>query len=207
MLLRCFSEPRLSTYLDHCAGDLEAALMLYDWNTALAGAAWEILTHVEIALRNALADGMHRRHENRRRAESWLDNPAQELDQKAVRDIEIARRRVQTSRHEPSDAQTVSQLSFGFWRFLLARRYTNLWPDLASGFPHAPNRSRATIEEPVERLHTFRNRVAHHERIWHEPVAARYTDMVTVLGYIDPDLAAWADAGARLPSVLASRPT
>ena len=39
------------------------------------------------------------------------------------------------------DGQTISALGFGFWRFLLGRRYqTGLWPDLAAGFPHAPTR-------------------------------------------------------------------
>lgn len=206
MLLRCFSAPRLSTYLAHCQGRLDAALELYEWNTALTGAAWEVLTHVEVTLRNTLATGLHRRHQHRGRSGSWLDDPAHELDQRARDDIADARRRVRRSGHAPSDGQTISELGLGFWRFLIARRYTNLWPDLAGGFPHAPNRGRQTVENPVQRIHLFRNRVAHHQRIWHEPLAARYHDMITVLGYVDPDLASWVDAGARLPHVLAARP-
>lgn len=206
VLLRCFSEARLSTYLQHCNGDLGLALALYDWNTAVSGAAWEVLTHVEVALRNALATGLQRRHDHRRRPGSWLDDPGNELDVRAREDILDARRRVRRSGHAPSDGQTISELGFGFWRFLLARRYTNLWPDLATGFPHAPNRARVTVEAPVERIHSFRNRVAHHQRIWHEPLAARYRDMITLLGFIDPDLAGWADTRARLPTLLAVRP-
>jgi hypothetical protein len=35
-----------------------------------------------------------------------------------------------------------------------------LWPDLASGFPHTPDRQLETVEGPLARLHAFRNRLA-----------------------------------------------
>lgn len=207
VLLRCFSEARLSTYLDHCGGELDPALTFYEWNTAISGAAWEVLIHVEVALRNALAAAMQRRHDRHRRAGSWLDDPAGELDAAAGRDIDHARRRVWRSGHRPSDGQTIAQLGLGFWRFLIVRRYnTTLWPDLAGAFPHAPDRARSTVEEPTERLHGFRNRVAHHERLWAQPLADRYADMLTLLGFIDPVLARWVANDARFPAVLAARP-
>ena len=206
VLLRCLSEHRLSTYLDHCRGDVDQALALYEWNTSISGAVWEVFTHVEVALRNVLATCLDRRHERHSRQGSWLDDPAGDLDNRARDDIAEARRRVRRTGHSPSDAQTISELSFGFWRFLIARRYTNLWPDLATGFPHAPNRSRTTVEDPVARLHALRNRVAHHHRIWNEPLADLYADMFELLGFIDPDLARWVDAGSRLAAVLAARP-
>lgn len=37
-----------------------------------------------------------------------------------------------------SDGQTISELSFGFWRFLIAKKLTGVWPDLASGFRTHP---------------------------------------------------------------------
>jgi hypothetical protein len=118
---------------------------------------------------------------------SWLDDPARELAEKARIDIAKARNRVAAKNKSASDGQTISELPFGFWRFFFARRYnTTLWPDLAGAFPHAPSRDRRTIEQPVERLHHFRNRLAHHERIWTEPLRARYAAVLAVLSYIDP---------------------
>lgn len=76
-----------------------------------------------------------------------------------------------TGQRKPtSDGQVISELSFGFRRFLLARRYQGqLWPDLATGFPHTPSRRRQLVEDPVVRLHEFRNRLAHHQRVVSEP--------------------------------------
>lgn len=106
-----------------------------------------------------------------------------------------------------SHDQAISELSFGFWRFLLSRTYSGrLWPDLASGFPHAPNRSLTTIETPVRDLHELRNRLAHHQRVYSQPLADRHRDMQTLLGYIDPTLTAWVAATSRVPAVLAQRP-
>jgi hypothetical protein len=60
------------------------------------------------------------------------------------------------------------------------------------------------VEAPVERLHVFRNRLAHHQRIWTQPLTARYHDVLTVLGYIDPELRRWVEQHSRVRSVLAS---
>jgi hypothetical protein len=186
-LIRCFSVPRFDGYLDAVAGDQEAAVGLYLWNTGATGAMWETVGHLEVALRNALADRLTERHARAGRMGSWFDDPARELAEKARTDIAKARNRVAAKNKSASDGQTISELPFGFWRFFFARRYnTTLWPDLAGAFPHAPSRDRRTIEQPVERLHHFRNRLAHHERIWTEPLRARYAAVLAVLSYIDP---------------------
>ncbi|SDH23142.1 hypothetical protein SAMN05216553_11844 [Lentzea fradiae] len=102
-----------------------------------------------------------------------------------------------------SDGQTIAELSFGFWRFLLAKKYaTTLWPDLAGAFPHAPNRSRATIEKPIKSLHDFRNRLAHHEPVWNKPLTARQHEIHTVLDAIDPALRAWVTKNCRISALL-----
>lgn len=202
-----FGRPRFDGYLSHCHGDRLAALALYRWNAAASAACWETLGHLEIALRNALADAMTRRHTNKHRTGTWLDDPAHDLAAPALIDIDKARRRVSSKGHPASDGQTIAELAFGFWRFLLARRYTTtLWPDLAHAFPHAPNRRRQTVEQPIVQLHDFRNRLAHHERIWNQPLTARYTDTLTVLRYISPALAQWVSDHSRVPKLLAACP-
>lgn len=101
----------------------------------------------------------------------------------------------------------IAELSFGFWRFLLARQYkTSLWPDGAGAFPHAPNRALNTVEGRVKRLHKFPNRITHHEGIWHLPFEARRDDIQTVLAFIAPAAAAWVADAFRIDDVLARRP-
>jgi hypothetical protein len=104
------------------------------------------MTHLEVALRNTLAERLAARHRRLGRAGSWLDDPEEELSSRARLDIAGARDRVRQKGKRASDGQTISELSFGFWRFLVTKKLTGLWPDLASGFSHAPDRQLGTVE-------------------------------------------------------------
>jgi hypothetical protein len=206
-MVAALSAERLSTYLYACHGDQAEAIELYVWNTRVGGAFWETLGLVEVVLRNALDARLSLRHARLQRRGEWLDDPAEELHQHARADIATARGRVRVKRKQARHGQVIAELPFGFWRFLLARQYAStLWPDLASVFPHAPNRSLRTVENPVARLHEFRNRLAHQEPVHAYPLPARHEDLLTVLGYIDPLVADWVAAQSRVPAVLAQRP-
>ncbi|SFT89114.1 Abi-like protein [Actinopolyspora lacussalsi subsp. righensis] len=206
-LFSLFGVPRMRGYLDACGGDPDIALELYRWNTRISGAFWETLSHLEIVLRNVLARRLAVRHATAGRAGSWLDDPNRELDHRARREITEARQRVNRKGKTASDGQILSELSFGFWRFLLARRYaTTLWPDLARGFPVAPTRARTVVEQPVTRLHEFRNRLAHHERIWNQPLKERHDDIMTLLGFVRSDLPDWVAEECRVSAVLVACP-
>ncbi len=206
-LERLLSAERLSTYIAQCDGEIEDALALYRWNATVTAAFWEPLGHVEVTLRNTLSDRLAARHKRLRRTGSWLDDPDAELTSRARLDIAQARARVRRKGKRGSDGQTISELSVGFWRFLVARRFTTLWPDLAGGFPHAPDRRRETLEDPLARLHDFRNRLAHHQRIWNHDLDGRFRDLLTVAGYMDPALPGWVAATDTLQRTLDERPT
>ncbi|MEP6463812.1 MAG: hypothetical protein ABJC62_10445 [Frankiaceae bacterium] len=204
---RAVSAERFAGYRAECGGDRVAAVELYRWNGELSGAFWETLGHVEVLLRNVLSNRLAARQERLGRPMSWLTDPTVGLDSRGREDITKARRRIHAKRKQPSDGQVISELSLGFWRFLLTRRYQGrLWPDLATGFPHAPTRNRQLVEDPVVRLHEFRNRLAHHQRVWSEPVADRYDDCLLLAGFIDPAVRDWIGASSSVPAVLRSRP-
>jgi hypothetical protein len=205
-LERLFSAERLSTYLAHCDGDFAAAVEMYRWNSAITAAFWEPIGHLEVALRNTLDDRLAARQRRLGRPGSWLDDPEQELSSRARLDIASARDRVRQKGKRTSDGQTISELSFGFWRFLITKKLTGLWPDLAGGFPHAPDRQLSTVESPLARLHVFRNRLAHHQRVWSHAPGERYEDLLILVGYIDPALPAWIAATSKVPQTLSDRP-
>jgi hypothetical protein len=184
-----FSGERLSTYLAHCGGDFDSAVRLYRWNAAVTAAFWEPIGHLEVALRNTLAAQLSKRHLQLGQAGSWLDDPNRELSERARDDIGAAR-----------------ELSFGFWRFLITKKLTGLWPDLAGGFPDAPDRQRQTVEKPIARLHDFRNRLAHHQPVWNRQPQARYDDLLMVAGYIDPALPGWIEPTSTVQFVLGNAP-
>ncbi|WP_424183936.1 hypothetical protein ACOBQX_18465 [Actinokineospora sp. G85] len=198
----------MTTYLERCDSDAARAAELYVWNAHASAAFWQTLGHLEVALRNTMSSRMAARHQRLRRAgTSWLDDPAHELQQPAKDEILKARSRVSRAQRTVSHDHTVAELNFGFWRFLLVRHYQGLfWPDLASGFPHAPNRRPETIEKPVARLHKFRNRLAHHETSWNKDLGARFADIRKVLGYVDPELEKWVISHCGVSAVLATCP-
>ncbi|NJQ01763.1 Abi family protein [Streptomyces zingiberis] len=208
-VIELISPDRLTPYLSACAGDSTAALALYQWNGDLAAAFFEPLGHLEIMLRNALDARLVIRQQRRGHTLEWYIDRQVPLSGKARDDIAQARERAGrggTAATAPR-GKVIAELSFGFWRFLLARQYrTSLWPDLAAAFPHAPNRALTTVEEPVKRLHKFRNRIAHHEAIWHLPLEARRDDIQAVLGFIAPAAAAWVADTSRIDDVLTRRP-
>lgn len=78
-LVRHLSAARLSTYLAACGGDLDDAIALYAWNGEIAGAFWEHLGHLEVALRNTLDARLAARRHRVARPGSWPDDPAREL--------------------------------------------------------------------------------------------------------------------------------
>jgi len=89
----------------------------------------------------------------------------------------------------------------------LAARHRRLErPDLASGFPHAPDRQLGTIEGPLARLHVFRNRLAHHQRVWSHAPGERYEDLLALAGYIAPALPGWIATTSRVPQTLSAKP-
>ena len=189
-----FSAERLSTYLSHCDGNFDAAVRLYRRNAADAAAFWRPVGHLEVAIRNALSNQIARRHNRLGRSETWLDDPDRELTTRARAVIQAARTRVNTKGKQASYSQTISELSFGFWRFLIAKRSTAIWPDLASAFPNAPDRKLETVEAPVSRIYEFRNRLAHHEPIWNRDPQSRYDDVMMCASYIDSALPEWIEA-------------
>jgi len=126
---------RLGVCVHACDGSIDRAVALYRWNATVSAALWEPLAHLEVALRNAMSNCLDERHRRAGRVGSWLDDTDHELDGRVRRHVAVARRRVRQKGKVPSDAQTISELGFGFWRYLVTRRHTALWPDLASAFP------------------------------------------------------------------------
>lgn len=206
-LLSYLSADRLSTYLAAADNHLIEALKLYAWNARVAGAFWEAMGHLEVPLRNALDAQLCARHKRLGRPGSWTDGAElTEFNYRLAKHLPAARKRVRDKGKRMRHGQIVAELPLGFWRYLLSRQHTNLWPDLANAFPHAPDRARHTIEDPVIRLHEFRNRLAHHEAIWALPLNDLYADSLKLLGYIDPGVCEWVAAATNVQQVLAQRP-
>ena len=191
-LAAALSPERLGHYLRTTGGDLTAALRLYEWNLALSGALYEALGIVEVVLRNALSVQLTAHHGTL--AGRWYDDPLDVLSAPAHGDIAAARGRVRKLHRAETPGRVVAELNFGFWKFLLAKRYeATLWTGyLRHAFPDLQPQSRATVYRALDELHTVRNRIAHHEPIHSRDSAADMLTIYRLLDWIDADVRAWA---------------
>lgn len=206
-LRRLLTPERLSSYTDATGGQLEAALALYDWNTAAASAVLTTTAMVEVVVRNSF-DAQLVAWATRRRAGDWFD--AAPLDEQGRRDLRTARTRA-AKRGPEVHGRVVAELTFGFWRYLSASRYlTSLWvPATAEAFPLAPTdlrRRRTEVETRLQRLHFVRNRAAHHEPIHRRDLGKDLGAAVDLSAWISPDAAAWVAERSPMRAVIDARP-
>ncbi len=87
----------------------------------------------------------------------------------------------------------MAELSFGFWTSLLDARYEQgLWPKLLKPtFPHMPRqiRTRKNLSRRLNRIRHLRNRVFHHEPVWHwQDLARQHSETIETIGWISSEL-------------------
>lgn len=211
-----FTGPRLRHYLTACAGDQDRAINLYRWNAEVSAELWKALGHLEVSLRNALDRQMTARQGAKRRDGHWIFDDARELGRDSGRgtarhafpyaDVATAIVRVRNNGKPVSPGQAISELPFGFWHQLVSKRQMFLWPDLVAAFPHMPGRRQGTVSDRIGRLRSLRNRIGHHHRVWALDLDALYSDLLTVVEFIDPALSEWIDAQCDVRALLSCRP-
>lgn len=204
-----FGPERMRRYLMASDSDETRAASLYRWNAAMAAAFFEALGYLEVILRNAMHRQLSLWHHRRGRVGEWYDDPTRVLDDRCAGDIAYARQRIARRGAPEAPGRVVAELTLGFWRFLLDQRHQQiLWAQaLHRAFPGLPIRRRGEVQRPVNRLHRLRNRIAHHEPIHHEDLAGLHNDLLMVVGWIDPNAAAWLESAcSRLARLLTMRP-
>lgn len=186
---RAISQPRLQPYLAAAGQDFPKALELYDWNSAMAGAAFGLLESVEVAIRNAFNDALVAKY-----GPAWWrpDQPPAVLSGASLRDVQRILDWFESPRAPLTTGKFVSETSFGFWTRFTTRPYDAEWrAALHTAFAGKPP-SRRAVQQRLQRLKLLRNRIAHHEIIWsrdldHDREAASW-----VLDKLDPPLTEWA---------------
>ena len=200
------SAERFAPYLRAAAGDIGDGLRLYEWNLLVSGALYEALQVLEVVLRNALSAQLTARHGAL--PGCWYDDPLGTLSDLALQDIADARSRVRSLNRLETPGRVIAELNFGFWKFILARRYeATLWTGhLRHAFPNLKPQSRATVYGTLDRLHTLRNRLAHAEPVHNRDLEADALAIYRLLDWIDADVRSWAVAISRVGPTIAARP-
>ena len=204
-LLVSISESRFSTYQDrNKSADKEIGFTRYVWNMALSESLYPVLQGVEITLRNSIHNAVSRKYNSH----DWFDYVLVEPE---INSWKRAREEVQSQKGKVNPNDIVSALTFGFWTGLLRRNYEQiLWPQLLEDvFPYMPRdiRTRGQIARRVHRIRNLRNRVFHHEPVWHwNDLESHHNNIREVIDWINPDILVLLGLVDRFPETFSQGP-
>lgn len=220
---------RMTPYSARSGGSDHEVWALYTWNAQLSSAFQEMLSFVEVSLRNAVDPHLRSWNQGHNGKDTWLRNPAAPLDQLVTyntrqelkKQAEMARKRraaLHPRKQAPiSHDDWLANTSFGFWRGLfpgaqqpagVLKTTSSLWSGAVSGaFPNLRQDPHGyATGDRVRRLHSLRNRVAHMENLLDIDVDARLRDAVQLVNAIKPELRDWLEESNRVRHVASMRP-
>ena len=101
---------------------------------------------------------------------------------------------------QPTAGRVVAELPFRFWVALFANPYdTTIWrTDLHRIFTPRV-KDRRGLHDTLDRLRTLRNRIAHHEPIFHRRLDDGYRRIRNIVGFLSPPTLTWLDHTAGYP--------
>jgi hypothetical protein len=174
----------------------------YAWNMAISESLYPSLQLLEVTLRNTI----HQAASAHFNSEYWFDL-SHILQQSHEKDAVLSAKKKLSQNRKPHDAgRIIAELNFGFWTSLFDRRYEQmLWPRLLQpAFPYLPRRmrTRANLSGRFHTIRQLRNRIFHHEPIWHwQNLEQQHQQTLEALAWIDPAAYAFAQTIDRFPDV------
>ncbi|MEV6963628.1 hypothetical protein AB0M47_00825 [Hamadaea sp. NPDC051192] len=197
------SPARMATYLRATEGDVTKALSLYRWNQDIAGSFLRPLCNLEVTLRNSLVDQL----EVLASPHEWWEHPTLRQDSKLSARTAEGISRLQFERRPLTRDTLVAEMSFGFWVGLLNSQFdVELWRrGLHRAFPHFHG-PRGTLRSELKFVLHLRNRIGHHEPIYHRHLAADHITIHKLLGYLSPEMRGWSLTQDPLPVLIGGNP-
>lgn len=209
------SSERLDAY--GRGGSDDEKIATYLWNLALSESLYPALHALEVAVRNAVfrAGAVVFPGAATRDVPCWLDavSPIVHSDDQPM--VVAAKSRLRERGVPLEPGRLVAELRFGFWTSLFDVRYEQskiLWPRLLGAqllHPSSPRsmRSRKQLSPLLNRMRHLRNRVFHHEPIWHwSNLAQQHALALELIGWFSPELRATVEPGDRFRMVHTAGP-
>jgi hypothetical protein len=199
-------------------------LARYTWNQALADSTSLPLHVFEVTLRNAInragedVCGLPQKHGG---VPSWLDADPPFLKTSHSATTAAAREDLRARDAPRTSGRLIAELSLGFWVLLFGAYYDQgagrrgrpglqLWTpaNLRLAFPNVrgPGRDRETLRKHFDSITKYRNRLAHHEPIFHLDPTTRYREILTAIRWMNADAAEYAEAFSRFSDVFNAGP-
>lgn len=210
LLRTTLSDQRLTKYSATSNGDSQKAIDLYYWNSQLSECLYIPLQAWEIALRNRLNLFFCWKY-----GTNWpfTEKGTRQLkrNEKQKLDDAIERQRINRGAAAVSVGSVLADLSPGFWVALLSKRYAIpfVWAkngNLRRIFPHEPAIAQEDASDICNKLLDLRNRIAHHEPIFHLPLDARRGEIDRLLVAMCPASHGFANVACRFSTVWAAKP-
>lgn len=185
-------------------------LARYLWNVRLSEALYPTLNCLEIGMRNSVHRSFTAEY-----GPLWFDTPGL-LGPKEIESVDTAKFLLAKARKPLTPEGVVAELNFGFWTTLMSRQhmsdnpsmtddYLKPWPRLLKQtFPHVPKQelTRAKLSSPLNEIRVLRNRISHHEPIWHQSdLNATYLRAKQMCNWLSPAMADVMDTVDRFPEV------
>ena len=172
---------------------------LYMWNTVLGESLYPSFQAIEVALRNSVHTSVWKAFNN----EFWFESILASNEQQRLSEVKD---RLLNDRKPFESSRVVAGLTFGFWVSLFDKRYEGvLWPQLLEEvFPNIPRtlRTRRNILKRLMRVLRLRNRVFHHEPIWHwKDLADQHRETLEAIEWLNPPMLSMVSLFDRFPAV------
>ncbi|MBD8660499.1 Abi family protein [Frigoribacterium sp. CFBP 8754] len=203
-LVDLVSEPRFARYRSHAKNDEPLAEELYAFNLRLASSAFKAIQMCEVVVRNSMDRELRAWNVKQGEDAGWTLTPAPMLkgcfydNAKDLREAKSKADRAVSGGRPVVHDDVLAQMSFGAWRYLLPPRGTHhakqrIWDDaLVNAFPnksaHTPVTSLASW---LGIAYDFRNRVAHHEPVYHLDLQAKRRAMADIVDAVSRDAKKW----------------
>lgn len=199
---RYLSRPRYNRYLSATANNKNRAQRLYNANIRLAQAFHPLLSQFEVVLRNSLNSVLAAHFADN----DWIinqkngfmkDNTLKHSHYFLKTCVQKTEGKLQRRGIPITSGKIISDQTFGFWlAFFLSHHYSLVGGQPIHVFHHKPaNENRASINDKLDKIKDFRNRVNHCEPICFvghnidcsEALQIRRT-IYTLIEWIDPNL-------------------
>lgn len=204
-LLRTISKARLTKYLETTDHDLSDALSLYEYNSRLSEAFYRPLQGVEVCLRNTLHESLAAKY-----GERWFESEAAPLTPDSESHIQEALDELRKSKDidAPEPGCVIAELKFSFWVGLLGPKYdASLWRGcLHKCFKSKSGLPRKTVHGRFNAIRRFRNRVFHHEPIFHSSPKIKHDEIVEAIAWMCPVTADWVSVTSSVQAVTQTSP-
>ncbi|QNQ90996.1 hypothetical protein GP475_10405 [Corynebacterium poyangense] len=186
---RHLSNARLAPYLQHTDDELDKALELYVWSTRMSMSMFELISHLEIMLRNAIDTALSKTFRDEDCGIPWfLRNPP--TTQNMSDEIDDVRNRLRKY-DKDTRQQIIAGMNFGFWSGMVGAKHEDLWRSaLHKAFPGSSG-DRKDVMKELESLRKIRNRIAHHDSMLNVDVPFEIRRIHRVAEFLGDEASAW----------------